>query len=73
MRKYIYAVNVLLELPAHGKYAAGGRAALKGEVDSEQPFTEEGLRHAIALGQAQRIGCDPAGIKFLEFAYTALT
>lgn len=69
--KHIYAVNAVIELPPHGRYA-GGQGAVKGSIESEQPFTEGDLRQAIARSEAAKFGCDPDGIKFLQFAYTIL-
>lgn len=71
--KHVYAVNVLLELPAHGKYGAGGRAHLKGDIESESPFTECGLRQVIAKSVADEKGCDADGITFVEFSYVELS
>lgn len=70
--KYLYAVNALLELPAHGKYA-GGRGHVNGHINSDQPFTEHGLRDAIAKHEAAKKGCDPNGITFVEFTFTDLS
>jgi hypothetical protein len=70
--KYIYAVNVIIDLPAYGKYASG-RAHLKGEIRSEEPFTERGLREAIAKNVADEKGCDADGIEFVQFSYVELS
>lgn len=68
-----YAWNVLIELPAHGKYAAGGRADLRGETHAAGPMSEAGIKYLIARDVAADKGCDIDGIAFIQFTYTELS
>lgn len=67
-----YTFTALIEIPAHGKYAAGGRADLNGEITSEAPMREADIKHAIAFKKADQRGCDANGITFLDFTCTEL-
>lgn len=69
---YSYSFNGLIDLPAFGKYAAGGRSTVHGDVSFRQPVTKEQLQEVIAKEKAKRLGCDPAGITYVDFTYTEL-
>lgn len=69
MPKHTYAVNALIEFPANG---SKGRATRSGHVDTVLPVTDAELRWAIARQNAERFGCEPGQIEFIEFTYTEL-
>lgn len=69
MPQHCYAVNALIEFPVNGTTA---RATRSGHIDAALPATEEGLRGAIADQIAERHGCRPGEVTFVEFTFTEL-
>lgn len=69
---YRYSFNGLVDLPAFGKYASGGRSTVNGDFSVPHPITERQLKTAIANEKAKQLGCDAAGITFVHFTYTEL-
>ncbi|MFD8949434.1 hypothetical protein ACFV0B_11325 [Streptomyces xanthophaeus] len=65
-----YFVDLLMELPAHGRYAAGGRRHVSGDLTTDQPVSSEQLQQIVIRSEADRKGFDPAGVRVLEFTYT---
>jgi hypothetical protein len=69
MSQHSYAVNALIEFPANGSV---GRATRVGHIDTVLPATEDEIRGAIAQATAERRGCRPDQIVFVEFTFTEL-
>lgn len=67
-----YTFNGLIDIPAFGKYASGGRATVNGDISLPQPITEGQLKAVIVNEKAKQLGCDAAGITFVDFTYTKL-
>jgi hypothetical protein len=69
MFQHSYAVNALIEFPHNG---SKGRATRSGHIETVLPATEDELRSAVARQQAEKSGCAPDQVVFVEFAYTEL-
>lgn len=72
MYPYHYSFTGLVELPAFGKYASGGRSAVHGHIGVPHPITEDQLKTVITKEEAKKFGCDPDGITFVRFTYTEI-
>lgn len=67
--QHSYAVNALIEFPCNGSH---GRATRNGHIDTVLPTTEDELRGAIAAVDAEKHGCRPDEIRFVEFTFTEI-